>query len=200
MNIRQLSERLGNINEQLIEEAANVPNYAARRRGRLARRIASAAAALVVAVGGACALGSTVFAQEVEVPVEVLVEPESVTFEEYGITLMLPDGWKGNYAVDYDEKCVYMPSLSQEHGRCVLFWLGFYPEQLTKDEFDNIQGPWNVVPSIYIMTTADGTYSLHCASDVQYDPSNAAEAEAYVRMYREIEQIRFVVDRAVSME
>ena len=198
MNYRQFSERIGNIDESLIAEAASVPNYAARRRGRIARRAAAVATALAVAVGGAFGLGSTVFAQEIEVPVEVLVEPETISFEEYGITLILPDSWKDKYAVDYEEECVYMPSMSAEYDRCVLFWLGFYPEQLTKDEFDNIQGPWNVVPSIYIMTTADGTFSLHCASDVQYDPSNAAEAGQYVSMYREIGQIRFVVDNALA--
>ena len=48
------------------------------------------------------------------------------------------------------------------------------------------------------MTTASGTLFLYYASDVQYDPANEADAELYVRMYREISQIRFVVDNALA--
>ena len=65
-------------------------------------------------------------------------------------------------------------------------------------EFDNTQGPWNIVPSVYLMTTADGTYCLHCASDVQYDPRDEEATENYVSMYQEISQIRLVLDKAMA--
>lgn len=198
MNKSQFSERIGNIDERLVEQAERVPNYARQGRQRLVRRIAAAAAALAVMVCGGFGLGATVFAQEIEVPVEVPVEPESVTFADYGVTLILPDSWKGNYAVDGDS--IYVPSVREHNGgeAGVLFSIGLYSEQITKDEYDTTDGSWNVVPSRYIMTTANGTLFLYCASDVQYDPSIEADAELYSRMYKEVSQIRFVVDNALA--
>ena len=193
MNKEQLTERIGNIDPRLIEGAADIPNYAARRRARFARRIAGAAAALAIMVGGGFGLGATVFAQEIEVP----VEPETITFEDMGVTLILPDSWRGRYGVS-EEGYVYALEAHDEYNPAILFWIDLYPEQLTKDEFDNTQGPWNIVPSVYLMTTADGTYCLHCASDVQYDPSDEEAAENYVSMYQEIPQIRLVLDKAMA--
>ena len=169
MNKSQFSERIGNIDERLVEQAERVPNYARQGRQRLVRRIAAAAAALAVMVCGGFGLGATVFAQEIEVPVEVPVEQETITYEDMGVTLILPDSWRGQYGVDSNGS-VYALGARDEYNPAVLFWIDLYPEQLTKDEFDSTLGPWNVVPSVYLMTTADGTYCLHCASDVQYDP------------------------------
>lgn len=198
MTNRQFSRHMGEIDPRLVEQAENVPNYARQARRRLARRAVAAAAALAVMVGGGFGLGATVFAQEIEVPIEVPVEPETVTFADYGVTLILPDSWKGNYAVD--GQSIYVPSVREHNGgeAGVLFSVRLYPEQVTKDEYDTTDGPWNIVPSRYIMTTASGTLFLYYASDVQYDPANEADAELYVRMYREISQIRFVVDNALA--
>ena len=128
-------------------------------------------------VGGGFVLGATVFAQEIEVPIEVPVEPETVTFADYGVTLILPDSWKGNYAVD--GQSIYVPSVREAQRRRGrrLFSVRLYPEQVTKDEYDTTDGPWNIVPSRYIMTTASGTLFLYYASDVQYDPANEADAD-----------------------
>ena len=100
MNKSQFSERIGNIDERLVEQAERVPNYARQCRQRLVRRIAAAAAALAVMVCGGFGLGATVFAQEIEVPVEVPVEQETITYEDMGVTLILPDSWRGQYGVD----------------------------------------------------------------------------------------------------
>lgn len=197
MNKEQITERIGNIDPRLIEGAADVPNYAARRHARMVSRIAGAAAALAIMVGGGFGLGATVFAQEIETPVEVQVEPETITFEDMGVTLILPDSWRGRYGVT-EEGYVYALEAHDEYNPAILFWIDLYPEQLTKDEFDNTQGPWNIVPSVYLMTTADGTYCLHCASDVQYDPRDEEATENYVSMYQEISQIRLVLDKAMA--
>ncbi len=197
MNKSQFSERIGNIDERLVEQAERVPNYARQGRQRLVRRIAAAAAALAVMVCGGFGLGATVFAQEIEVPVEVPVEQETSTYEDMGVTLILPDSWRGQYGVDSNGS-VYALGARDEYNPAVLFWIDLYPEQLTKDEFDSTLGPWNVVPSVYLMTTADGTYCLHCASDVQYDPRDPKAAEIYVRMYQEIGEIRLVLDKAMA--
>ena len=197
MNKEQFAERVGGIDAALIEEASRTPSYAARRRTRIIQRIAAAAAAAAVMIGGSLGLGATVFAQEIEVPVEVQVEPETITFEDMGVSLILPDSWRGRYGVN-EEGCVYAREAHDEYNPAILFWIDLYPEQLTKDEFDNTQGPWNIVPSVYLMTTADGTYCLHCASDVQYDPRDEEAAENYVSMYQEIPQIRLVLDKAMT--
>src|SRR5699024_5241848 len=76
---KQLSDRIGNIDDRLTEEAEHMQNYGKHRRQKIARNFAAAAAALAVMVGGGFGLGATVFAQEIEVQVEVPVEPESVT-------------------------------------------------------------------------------------------------------------------------
>lgn len=193
MKGKQLSDRIGNIDDRLIEEAEHMQNYGKHRRQKIARNFAAAAAALAVMVGGGFGLGATVFAQEIEVQ----VEPETITFEDMGVTLILPDSWRGRYGVT-EEGYVYALEAHDEYNPAILFWIDLYPEQLTKDEFDNTQGPWNIVPSVYLMTTADGTYCLHCASDVQYDPRDEEAAENYVSMYQEIPQIRLVLDKAMA--
>lgn len=197
MKGKQLSDRIGNIDDRLIEEAEHMQNYGKQRRQKIARNFAAAAAALAVMVGGGFGLGATVFAQEIEVPVEVPVEQETITYEDMGVTLILPDSWRGQYGVDSNGS-VYALGARDEYNPAVLFWIDLYPEQLTKDEFDSTLGPWNVVPSVYLMTTADGTYCLHCASDVQYDPRDPEAAEIYVRMYQEIGEIRLVLDKAMA--
>lgn len=193
MKGKQLSDRIGNIDDRLIEEAEHMQNYGKQRRQKIARNFAAAAAALAIMVGGGFGLGATVFAQEIEVQ----VEPETITFEDMGVTLILPDSWRGRYGVT-EEGYVYALEAHDEYNPAILFWIDLYPEQLTKDEFDNTQGPWNIVPSVYLMTTADGTYCLHCASDVQYDPRDEEAAENYVSMYQEIPQIRLVLDKAMA--
>lgn len=204
MTDRQLSEHIGNIDDRLIERSERVPNFGAARRGRIARRIVSAAAALAVMVGGGFGLGATVFAQEVEVQVEVPVEPETVTLEDFGITLILPDSWKGNYAVEKDEingYNIYIPSIRGDQGRGnggILCYVKLWDEQITQEEHDNIDGQWNYALNRYIMTTKDGTLLLYYASDVQVDPFNEEEIELYDRMESEISQIRFVVDNALG--
>ena len=37
------------------------------------------------------------YKRQVEVTVEVPVEQETVVLEDFGITLILPDSWKGKY-------------------------------------------------------------------------------------------------------
>ena len=204
MKGKQLSDRMGNIDDRFIEEAEHMQNYGKQRRQKIARNFAAAAAALAVMVGGGFGLGATVFAQEIEVPVEVPVEPESVTLEDLGITLIFPDSWKGNYAVEKDELGtynIYIPSIRDDFPPDIgggLCYICLWPEQITKEEHENSGGEWNYAHNRYIMTTKDGTYLLYYASDVQYDPSDEEDAELYQKMFNEISQIRFVVDNALA--
>lgn len=96
MNNRELADRIGNMDEHLVRQAAKLPNYGAKQRKKWAVRIVSCAAALVLMAGSFTA-GAVVFARETE------AEPEMVTLEEIGLTLLLPDAWQGNYFVEVGE-------------------------------------------------------------------------------------------------
>ena len=206
MTNRQLSEHIGNIDDRLVEYAARVPNYARRRRVRAAKRFGGIAAALVIAVGGALGLGATVFAQEVEVTVEVPVERETVVLEDFGITLILPDSWKGKYAVEreegdgYSTYRLYNPEFRENMGGIggYLFYVNFYEGvYATQAEVEDPDGQWNYAGHRYIATTRDGTYVLYYPSDVQINPFGDDEEE-YRQMESEIREIRFVLDNALG--
>lgn len=96
MNGRELADRIGNIDGYMVQQAERLPDYGARRRRKWAMGIASCAAVFVLAVGSFTA-GAVVFAKEMS------AEPEMVTLEEIGLTLLLPDTWKENYSVEVGE-------------------------------------------------------------------------------------------------
>ena len=48
MNRKQLSNRIGNIGDRLVQQAENIPNYAQQRRNKLLKRLAGMAAVLVL--------------------------------------------------------------------------------------------------------------------------------------------------------
>ncbi len=50
MNSRKLADRIGNIDERLVQQAQNLPNYGVRRRNKVIKRIATCAATLVLMV------------------------------------------------------------------------------------------------------------------------------------------------------
>ena len=56
----------------------------------------------------------------------------------------------------------------------------------------------SAIPCRYLFATANATYSINYASDVEYDPENPEETQEYLQVWREKEQIRFVLDNALS--
>ena len=99
MNLKQFLDRIGNIDERLIQQAEPIPCYR-QQQNRITLRRCIAAAATIVLMGCSFCIGAFAFAHEtvievpVEMPVEVPVEPESITIEEIGLTLIFPDHWK----------------------------------------------------------------------------------------------------------
>lgn len=161
------------------------------------------AAVIALMVSSFCA-GAAAFAKEVVV--EVPVEQEAIEIEEIGLTLILPDNWKGKYALeqdnDFKEYHVYNPAVRKAMGGDseslssggMLFYIKLWDEQLTKDQVD-AGGEWSYAQCQYIMTTQNGTYLLYYASDVQFTPETEAE---YRQMEAEIRNIRFVVDNVLQ--
>ena len=96
MKKEQLAKRIGNIDDRLVQEAGRFQDRGRRRRNGIFRKVLAAAAVLALMVCSG-AVGAVAFAQEIVV--EVPVQQETVTFEEIGITLILPDSWKGHYEV-----------------------------------------------------------------------------------------------------
>lgn len=189
MNRRQLSDRIGNIDDQLVEEAQYRQH---KKTGGFRRFLAVAAAAALMAAS--FTVGALAFSREVP------VEQETIEIPDIGLTLILPDSWKGSYDVEMDGNeagcSVYVKSIhdaGELEGR--LFWVGkSFPEPMTPEELEEAA----FVPCRYLFSTAEGTYSLNYASDVQWDPEDPKQEEIYLKMQAEVGQIRFVVDNILS--
>jgi len=209
MNNKQLSNRIGNIDDLLVQQSENVPNYGKEHRRHRVRRLAAAAAVLALMVCS-CVAGALAFSREtvveVEVPVEketvveieIPVEQETLELKDIGITLILPDSWKGKYAMEkneHGEYHVYSTSIRDAgKGGGVLFYIMKWDQQLTEEQWRNEDGEWNFAGNRYIMATKDGTYLLYYASDVQCTMDTLEE---YRQMENQIKDIRFVVDAAL---
>lgn len=203
MNEKQFSDRIGNVNDKLVQQAEQTPNYGREHRKRGVRQLVAIAATVALMV---CSftVGALAFAKETIV--EVPVEQETITIEEIGLTLILPDRWKGKYAFEqgntFKEYYVYNPAIREAIGGDsetllsggMLFYLKLWDEQLTKEQVD-AGGDWDYARCRYIMTTKDGTYLLYYASDVQFTQETMDE---YRQMESEISDIRFVVDNALN--
>ncbi len=203
MNEKQFSNRIGNVNDKLVQQAEQTPNYGREHRKRGIRQLVAIAATIALMV---CSftVGALAFAKEAIV--EVPVEQETITIEEIGLTLILPDSWKGKYAFeqdnDFKEYYVYNPAIREAMGGDsetllsggMLFYLKLWDEQLTKEQVD-AGGEWDYARCRYVMTTKNGTYLLYYASDLQFTQETMDE---YRQMESEISDIRFVVDNALT--
>ena len=190
MNKRQLSDRIGNIDGRLVEDAQYRRH---RKTGNLRRFLAAAAvAALMLA---SFTVGAMAFSQEVP------VEQETIALPKIGLTLILPDSWKGRYEVEKDESeswCrVYARSVLEknpEWGGALFYVDRSYDRPMTPEELDEI----SPIACRYLFSTAGGTYSMNYASDVQWALEDPEQEREYRQMQEEISQIRFLVDGILS--
>lgn len=192
MNGNQFSHRIGNVEDRLVQQSQRLDYGRRRRRLRFKRVLMLAAAAALMACSftvGALA-GST-------------PETETVELERLGVTMVLPEGWKGQYGVEMGEdggSCgVYVKSIHEGtgdwSGAGYLFWFGkMYNEPMTPTQVEEV----SPVAFKYIFATEEGTYLMSFASDVQWDPGDPAQEEVYRRMQSEMQNIRFVVDDAAA--
>ncbi len=196
MNGRELADRIGNMDGYLIQQAENLPDYGARHRKKWAVRIASGVAVLALAVGSFTA-GAVVFAKE------AVVEQEMVTLEEIGLTLLLPDTWKGNYSVEVGEMeggylyTFYDNTIHGQGGEWTesgaLFFIGTYGDMpMTEAEMDAEHH--HAYAYEYLFSTRTTNYIMVSVSDMQYDPGDSAMASHYETLVQSIPDIRFVLD------
>ncbi len=184
MNPMQFSNRIGNIDDQLIRQAGNARYEKPRPRRRARVALLLAAAVLLMVCG--CAVGAAAAGA---------VRQETVTLDGLGLTLILPDQWKGKYGVD--ENGLYVKSIHESEGAWsgsgYLFWIVKFREEPMTPEEAAASAP--VTDYRYLMATNSGTYLLYYASDLQYDPSNEEQTEEYETMMSEISQIQIVVNQ-----
>lgn len=191
MNPRQFSHRIGNVEDRLVQQAQELPDYGRRRRNLRFKRVLALAAVVALM---ACSFTVGVLAKSV---------PETVVFESLGVTMVLPDSWKDKYGVVMGEdgsSCgVYVKSIHESagdwNGAGYLFWFGeMYHEAMTPAEVEEI----SPVAFQYVFATVDGTYLLCYASDVQWDPGDPAQEKIYHQMQSETQNIRFILDDAAA--
>lgn len=209
MTSKQLSDRIGHMDGRLVQQAEQSAHKGtwqiekkegiSMRRKRAIRVFVAAAAVMALMACSFCA-GAAAYTKEVVV--EVPVEQETITLEGAGLTLILPDSWKDKYCVEFSADgtgcAVYVKSIHDSSGESAgagrLFRVGVaYDEPMTPEELYD-RSP---VPCIYIFSTAQETYSLKKASDVQFTPGTDQETE-YLQMSREIQGIRFVADNVLK--
>ena len=215
MNQRQLAERIGNVEEDLVHRAGEAPNYAAGRRRRALRRLVSLAA-VVALMAVSFTAGALAFTGSSN-------EPETLELAELGLTLILPENWKGRYELmewegQYVVVCPEIREAVLAQGRAeweaggmewpeeldrnpfsggMLFYIFGIPEALTPEQLED--SDWgdfvNITATRYLLATAERTYVLFHASDVQFTQETQA-------LYRELEgsvkDIRVVVDHVLS--
>lgn len=198
MNKKQLSEHIGNIDDRLVQQAEQLPNYAMQYRKKRIKQLLAAAAVLVLMFSS---FSVGVMASAREIIVEVPVEQEMIGLEGVNLAMIFPDSWKGQYTVEkYGQNyIVYNPQIKEavsdgidpwDGG--VLFTIVCYEEAMTEEQF--IENGLDFTGYRYILATSDKTYVLHYASDVQYDPENEEQEIVYKKMMSEIKDIQFVID------
>ena len=131
---------------------------------------------------------------------EGAIEQETIELPGIGLTLILPDSWRGRYGVEMNEDGsvygVYVKMVHEaDEAVGYLFWVGqAYDEPMTPAELEER----SAIPCRYLFSTANATYSINYASDVEYDPEDPEETQEYLQLWREKEQIRFLVDGVLS--
>ena len=201
MNKKQLSEHIGNIDDRLVEQAENIPNYRQLHHRQTIRRFLTAAAAFVLM---ACSFSAGAFAFAREIVVEVTVEQETIKLEEINLTLILPDDWRGKYSVEKNGQnyIIYHPQIREGFGTeiafngGILFYIVCYEESMTPEQF--IEKGYDFVQYRYLFSTSDKTYILCYPSDVQWNPENSEQEAEYLGMEGEIKDIKFVVDNILA--
>lgn len=191
MKREQLSSRIGNIDERLIQEAEQWRKPHKKNMQSILRKFSAMAAVLALMVCSGT-VGAVAFGAETQ---------ETIVLEDIGLTLMLPDDWKGKYDVtltEYGSYVVYSPQINKACGGNpdepftggTLFSISAIDEAMTAEQF--YASEWSmIVPCRYLFTTKDATYILYHVTDVQFTPDTLEE---YRALESGVRDIRIIVD------
>lgn len=204
MNSRKMAERIGNMDDRLVQQAQDIPNYGAKRRSRMMKSAVLCAVALVLMVCS-FATGAAVSAKEEKGTGE---GPETVFLEEIGLTLILPDEWKDGYEVEVSEMeggysyAFYDSTIHGQGGEWsdfgTLFFIGAYgDEPMTAEELEKENVFDGAIPYRYLFSNRKTNYILIDVTDVQWDPSNPEMEQHYFKLVESIPEIRFVLDNVL---
>lgn len=192
MKAEQLSQRIGNVEEALLEEAARFPLAGQNGKRKWLRRAGAIAAALVL-MAGSFSAGALVWAKEPET-VTVVKEPETVVFGDTGISLILPDSWAGKYGVSereweggYGIEIYQLASRneSEKYGNGAVVRLSCYEQEYSMEE----RFPYGA----HVIAIRDGfSYVLSQPSDVQCMGEDEVWDE-YLAMEESVPQIKVLL-------
>lgn len=196
MNTIQLSGHIGNIDDNLVWQAGQISGYRHKHRKKIIKRLAGAAAAIVLMV---CSFGAGVFAFSHKNAAEVHVVQENITLGGTGVNIILPGSWSGKYSMEkdgqnyrfYSKQIKEAASKEEDAFEGLLFSIVYYKEAMTPEQY--VEKGYDFVGWRYLFSTSDSTYILCYASDVQWNPDIPGQEEIYTRMASEIEDIKFVV-------
>ncbi len=220
MNQRQLAQRIGNVDGDLVRQAGEAPNYARRHARTRLRRLASLAAVIAL-MAASFTTGALAFSRETVV--EVPAARETLELRELGLTLILPDSWAGKYELvewegQYVVVCPQVREAALEEARAdwttdgmewpeeldrnpfsggMLFYIFGIPQALTAEQLaDSDWGAFaQFTETRYLLATADQTYLLCHASDVQF---TEATRGLYEELAGSVRDIRIVIDRPLD--
>lgn len=186
MNERQFSDRIGNVDDRLIQQAAQPPHHRQAGRRQVLRQCAAVAAVVALMIGS-FRVGALAFPREIYIE----KQQEIINIGGFGLSLILPDAWAGKYSCDIldgGDVCVYSRAARADGTDYAgsLFWVECLDGQYPPD-FSYAQ------PGYTIATTATHTYRLVLASDVQYDTGNPKIAGEYTALYESIPQIKILL-------
>lgn len=190
MNEKQFSDRIGNVNDKLIQQAEQIPNYRREHRRRKVRQFAAIAAVIALMICS-FSIGALAFREKIYIE----KSREIIDIRDFGISLILPDEWAGKYGYDIlDDGDIEVYSLAAREEETddgtnlkgTLFWIECTDGQFPMD-FSYAQ------PGYTIAATATHTYRLVLASDVQYKSGNTQIADAYLSLYDSIPQIKILL-------
>lgn len=200
MTGKQLSERIGNIDDRLVQQAEHIPNYRMRHMRKRIRRMAACAAALVLAVCS-FAVGVMVEARRTVARNPVGIGVIDLT-DEIGICMLLPESWRedwdSGFGVEARQDGSYGIYSREIRSACMasddndfiwggtLFSVARLPGQLTQEQARE-NGEKGCV---YIAATRESTYLLYYEQDVQYTPDTE---EKYLQLKSEVRDIQFIV-------
>ena len=141
---------------------------------------------------------------------EVSTEQERVVLEEIGVTLILPDSWKGKYEViegicepynstmwEFCVKSIYdaqtpIDESEQVVYRGTLFAIFQYADYFMSEEEFEQSGIAGI--GRYLFATENATYAVMHTTDMQYDWNNTGQKEEWNAMEQSIQDIQFVIE------